>query len=79
MYMESKRLKVKCPKCKKTFKGDDYIDALLNCPYYTCELKQSTVNNGVGVGTQEGLINPLAVDDCSRLGSKPSTPTKLER
>ena len=36
--------KVKCPKCKKTFKGDDYIDALFkNCPYYTCGLKQSTV------------------------------------
>jgi hypothetical protein len=77
--MESKRLKVKCPKCKKSFKGDDYIDALLNCPYYTCGLKQSTVNNGVGVGTQEALIKPLAVDYCSRPGSKPGTPTKLGR
>lgn len=70
-------MKVKCPKCKKTFKGDDYVKALLECPYYTCGLKQSTVNNGVGVGTQEGLINPLALDRCSRLGSKPSTPTNL--
>jgi hypothetical protein len=60
--MESQLLKVKCPKCKKTFKGDDYIDALLNCPYWTCGLKQSTANNGVGVGTREGLIIPLALD-----------------
>lgn len=35
-------MKVKCPKCKKTFKGDDYIKALLECPYYTCGLKEST-------------------------------------
>jgi hypothetical protein len=46
-------MKVKCPKCKKTFKGDDYVKALLECPYWTCGLKQSTVNNGVGVGTRE--------------------------
>ena len=55
-------MKVKCPKCKKTFKGDDYVKALLECPYWTCGLKQSTVNNGVGVGTREGLIIPLALD-----------------
>ena len=30
---------------------------------------------GVGVGTREPLITALAVDDCSRLGSNPSTPT----
>ena len=32
---------------------------------------------GSGCWTQEGLINPLAVDDCSGPGSKPGTSTKL--
>ena len=32
---------------------------------------------GVGVGTQGGLINLLAADYRSRLGSNPSTPTNL--
>jgi hypothetical protein len=31
----------------------------------------------VGVGTQEGLINPLAVDDCSGPRSKLGTSTIL--
>ena len=35
----------------------------------------SLYDYGVGVGTQEGRINPLALDWCSRLGSNPSTPT----
>jgi len=33
----------------------------------------------VGVGTQGGLINLLAPDQRSRLGSTPSTSTNLER
>ncbi len=32
---------------------------------------------GDGVGTREGFINPLAVDDCSRPRSKLGSPTKL--
>ena len=52
-------MKVKCPKCKKTFKGDDHIKALLECPYWTCGLKEPTINNGVGVGTREGKSKSL--------------------
>jgi hypothetical protein len=59
-------MKTKCPKCKKSFNRKAYIEAILNCPYYTCGLKQSTLkNDGVGVGTREGLIIPLALDECS--------------